>query len=192
MQVPTITMPADKAKEAYDQYRTAAKAGGTNKEDRAIMLGYKALASGKSILNLFDAFKVTGIGNDDRPRLAVARADLHHVYARTYWNGRIVLSSRSDFRRYRGYWFQEIPEGFLPRVERSADGVAVVPLIPPSVRPSSGLENYQILWEAAWQDVPTDPFLLRKLDGSLYVILAVWDLTDLERAVLRGRLREQS
>lgn len=40
-----------------------------------------------------------------------------------------------------------------------------------------------------WAPVPpTDPFLLRHLGGTLYVVLAQWDLTPLEKAVLAGRL----
>lgn len=54
-------------------------------------------------------------------------------------------------------------------------GVAVTPLV-------------DILWEAEWQAVPPkDPALLRHLGGDLYAVVAVWDLTELERAVLGGR-----
>jgi hypothetical protein len=63
----------------------------------------------------------------------------------------------------------------------------VVPSIPPRLRPPSALADYFILWEAAWESIPTDPMLLRRLSGSLYAALAVWDLTDLERAVLGMR-----
>ena len=33
----------------------------------------------------------------------------------------------------------------------------------------------------------TSRMLLRHLSGQLYAVLAVWDLTELERAVLAGR-----
>lgn len=70
---------------------------------------------------------------------------------------------------------------------------AMVPLIPPALRPASDFKNFFILWEAEWQpDVaPKDPALLKHVGGDLYAVLAVWDLTELERAVLggvRGRL----
>ena len=45
-----------------------------------------------------------------------------------------------------------------------------------------------ILWEAEWETVPRDPLLLRHLAGGLYAVMASWDLTPLERAVLKGRL----
>jgi hypothetical protein len=48
-----------------------------------------------------------------------------------------------------------------------------------------------ILWEAEWQHVPSDPLLLRHITGPLYAVLASWDLTELERAVLSRRLESE-
>jgi hypothetical protein len=64
---------------------------------------------------------------------------------------------------------------------------AVVPIVPPQYRPKFKLSNYHILWEADWKRVPVDPILLKHLGGSLYAVLASWDLTEIEQAVLRGR-----
>jgi hypothetical protein len=64
---------------------------------------------------------------------------------------------------------------------------AIVPTIPPDLRPPHALRGYHILWEAAWTPTPpSDPVLLKSLGGPLYAVLAQWDLTPLERAVLRG------
>ncbi len=63
----------------------------------------------------------------------------------------------------------------------------MVPLIPPALRPSTDFRNFHILWEAEWQRVaPKDPALLKHVGGHLYAVLATWDLTELERAVLGG------
>jgi hypothetical protein len=32
-----------------------------------------------------------------------------------------------------------------------------------------------------------DPYLLRHVGGALYAVLAAWDLTDLERAIMSAR-----
>ena len=64
---------------------------------------------------------------------------------------------------------------------------AIVPQVPAPLRPNSHLRNYHILWEAEWDGVPTDPALLKHLGGDLYALLAVWDLSPLERAVLAGQ-----
>jgi len=57
------------------------------------------------------------------------------------------------------------------------------------MRPKTKLEGFHTLWEVeTWTlEPPRDPVLLRRLGGDLYVVLAVWDLTDLERAVLGAR-----
>lgn len=76
------------------------------------------------------------------------------------------------------------------RGRRGAYVRAIVPNIPPRLRPKRGLHLYTILWEAEWAIdpvPPVDPALLRHLRGDLYVLCGTWDLTDLERAVLAGR-----
>jgi len=78
-------------------------------------------------------------------------------------------------------------------------GYALVPIIPPAVRREAGVaasrdREHHVLFEVeAWSDTPLraepdrDPYLLRHLGGDLYVILAAWDLTPLERAVMTWR-----
>ncbi len=66
----------------------------------------------------------------------------------------------------------------------------LTPIIPPALRPKHHLANYRTLWEVEqWTRVPPwDPMLLKPLGGMLYAVLATWDLTEMERAVLRGRI----
>jgi hypothetical protein len=48
---------------------------------------------------------------------------------------------------------------------------------------------YHVLWDAVWTpEPPIDPLLLKHCGGSLYAIVAAWDLTPLEQAVMRGRI----
>jgi hypothetical protein len=67
----------------------------------------------------------------------------------------------------------------------------MVPHIPPGLRPAHHLRNYHILWEAEWHPVappaPRDPALLRRIAGDVFAVVAVWELTELERAVLGAR-----
>lgn len=73
---------------------------------------------------------------------------------------------------------------------------ALVPMIPADVRETGrkaaihpGEDRWFILWEAVWTPVPPrDPILLEHVAGSLYSVLAQWDLTDLERALMAGEL----
>jgi hypothetical protein len=88
------------------------------------------------------------------------------------------------------------PDGTLPDGEFIGQGewAAILPLIPPRLRPPHGLDNYHLLWEAVWtrprtRRAPGDPALLKHIGGDLWAVLAVWDLTPLEQAVLEMRPR---
>jgi hypothetical protein len=66
---------------------------------------------------------------------------------------------------------------------------AQVPLIPIHMRPRRGIENYHVLWEAEWSKrYPVDPFLLRRFGEDAWLVVAAWDLTEVERAVMSARL----
>lgn len=75
---------------------------------------------------------------------------------------------------------------------------AMVPIVPPKHRPAgaSTLGSYLVLWEVddwVWTKIPQppgDPALLRRLGGDIYAVLATWDLTELEKLVLSGRVPE--
>lgn len=81
------------------------------------------------------------------------------------------------------------------------DAVASTPLIPPRVRAAHDLSDKLVAFEAApddwtvirdWREVIPpprprwDPMLLQHLVGDLYTVVAQWELTDLELAVLAG------
>jgi hypothetical protein len=63
-----------------------------------------------------------------------------------------------------------------------------VPIVPARFLPNGRLERYYILWEVEdWEEVPKDPILLKRITKNLFVALAFWNLTPLERALIRGR-----
>jgi hypothetical protein len=74
-------------------------------------------------------------------------------------------------------------------------GTAMVPMVPPDViKDGRGcdLAKHFVLWEVeSWAAAPpVDPMLLKPIGGDLYAVVAQWDLTELERAILRGTRRE--
>lgn len=205
MNVAEITMPADQAREQLEQYQAALQTREPTDEDRGVILGLKAIAKGRSLIDLHDVFRRCPADAKGRPALAVARAHWRRVRLEVHGNGgswwipQIPGLSFWDLRPGRGAlkakvaWHRQfrLPAGTLPETIRPpGEHRAVVPLIPPNLRPARGLNRYCILWEAEWGTVPADPMLIRHLHGSLYVVLACWDLTALERAVLSGRLTE--
>jgi hypothetical protein len=185
-----------------------AKLSTIEKEDIIAMESYRAMMKGQRILNLHAVLKNAGLNEKQRlPKLAVARASWAHVTLR--------LQNRHVLFHKQGIWpsfsyktnryqpqRQVIPFAFdtfgtdltngswrsqsgLP----TADGAqAVVPSIPAHLRPEGDLDDYFILFDAKWEKfAPPDPILLKHVSGHMYAVVAQWDLTDLEKAVLEGR-----
>jgi hypothetical protein len=70
---------------------------------------------------------------------------------------------------------------------------ATVPEIPFHLRPNGDAANYFILWEVEkWETIyappraPADPILLEKIAHPIYVVVAQWDLTELEKRLLEA------
>ncbi len=146
---------------------------------------YAALADGRDVVNVDEAIQRAPVDHKGRPLRAIARADRRQVRMRWNWeqvefdtsarfNGRIaetVQMDRSDSNWKTGY--------------------SLVPMVPADVRPATGqLREWHILFEVdQWHDspvidVPTDPLLLKRIYGPFFEVLAVWDLTEVERSVL--------
>lgn len=211
MNLETITMEKDEAQEAFREYR-AAVTGGAHKKlgearreyerlDRAVMRGYKELAKGNALLELSKAIAMGGetdVHFTDRwsgeesthrfPAIAVCRADAARCLS-TGINSSGGVTFYADVRWTRARKnVVRVPDATFERQTGSEWASAIVPTVPPPFRPAYSLSNYHILWEAEWTGAaPVDPALLKHLGGDLYAVLAVWDLTPLEQAVLAGR-----
>lgn len=199
MTLTKITMDKDDARARYDAYRAMPEAKRTG-EDEAAMRGFKAMADGKDLVDLVDALRDAGVDGQGMPRLAIARADQANIrFYPTRSTGGGEFTSEGRAYRHRGAAIRTVipPGTFGPDAlcEWSAAFRlrAYLPTIPPEHRPDPAhLKHYHVLWEAVWKPLPpVDPFLLRHLIGSLYVVLAQWDLTPLEQAVLRGRIQRE-
>lgn len=197
MNVATITMTKEAALKKLAAYRASAQRG-IDKEYDAAYQGYKALAKGTALLHIEDVIRAGGLDETHRPRLAVCRASAREVMFRWPWE-----DNRASFSVVpRPSW----AERHFVRVDmqrwhnigskyHSIEGYALVPMIPADVRPKGNLDRFHVLWEVPrWADTsattpPRDPYLLRHLGGALYAVVAAWDLSDLERAVMEGRGR---
>lgn len=193
MDLQPMVMERNAARRAFLEYRDAFREQG-RRIDAELMRGYRELAAGKQLIRLSETISQGGADELGRPRLAVARADEQRVEFWRAIDGRLQFSppgqARASSRRF------TYPAGTLPvwEVGKPTDWwgwSADVPLIPPRFRPPFQLANYTLLWEALWRQTRTraalDPALLRHIGGDLFAVLAVWDLTPLERAVLESR-----
>jgi hypothetical protein len=188
MELHQITMDKAEAARRYREYRTALLVEHSS-EMKQIAAGYKALAKGTPILALAATMKLAGVDSIHQPMLAIGRADWAWSWLEGWTDGSVrFTATRYVGGRDKKY---ELRAGVLPQRSQHIEGRrAMMPPIPPRFKPAGALDNYAILWEAEWkQEPPADPALLKHIGGDLYAVLATWDLTPLERAVLTGRPR---
>jgi hypothetical protein len=178
VEVPVTREAARTLMKSYREHRSA-----QTPEDRAIERAYREIASGRVLIRALESIKAAGLDEQGRPKLAIVRAD----------HKRVALSiSQSTEWRFGSGWRTtahapiKVPGLLAPHTVYNQE--AVVPLIPVHLRPQTALDAYHILWEADWQAVPRDPMLLRRLGGDLWIVVAAWDLTEVERAVMASRV----
>ena len=177
----TVTVDRKVAIELLRQYR-AAKAPATA-EDQAIMTAYRQIARGQIVIQAAESIRTAGWNEDGSPKLAMTRADVRRISCLAGDNSVAFHKLNRSMANFRVDNMPQRP----PRIERWSYQ-AIVPLIPLHLRPKHALGNYWILWEADWSAAPADPLLLRKLKGDLWLVLAAWELTAVERAVLEQRV----
>ena len=166
---------------------------------------YKQLSMGRTVISLTKAMEVAGVRDNGLPVLAVGNADAKWVWF--VWDAGMIrddpygccwehpgVAFVSDHAINPG-WNIRNPKGekrggtirflrtFFP-VRPEGNPRARVPVIPPEHRPKGRLWNYHILWEANWETAPRDPVLLRRISREHFVVMAQWDLTEVERLVL--------
>jgi hypothetical protein len=191
-------------KERLAKMKPSLSNAGIRAEYETALKGFEALARGTRLIDLDDVMANCPLDHGMRPKLAIARHDRKQV--KFEWG---LFTSRACF--HTDLDREHAPrESLTVRVNlgrehrrTNADGrhvsvmgYALVPMIPLDVRPKAGIpEDAYILWEVErWSDrrldvtPDTDPYLLKHIAGPLYAVLAEWDLTDLEKAIMRGRM----
>lgn len=197
MNVASATMQIDylKARNMYQEYRDAVKQyakrdplGASKTEEAQLSRACQAILRGEVVIDAAKAIADAGLNAEGLPALAIARADWEFVHCWNY-DGKVVFarngrtwSTRGDRQTATHNVSVRLPMGQIA-------GRAQVPMVPPRFLPKGALSGYRILFEAVWQrQPPVDPILLRHIGGPFYVVLAQWDLSTLEQAVLRARL----
>lgn len=199
MNLSTIVVPEDEARAKVAEYEEALKAE-RNAEDEAIAQAYRAAARGLAVISLSKAISAGGYFDFGWPRIAVARATDREVLCKwrygssadrellfandSFWRGGDALVSRNHVRVRPSVH----PEAAIVDSHRWRS--APVPLVPPRCRPKRPrLANLHVLWEVeSWTPAPSrDPALIKHIRGDLWAVLATWDLTDLELAVIAQR-----
>jgi hypothetical protein len=179
----TLKVDKEVAKEALRAYREA-KAPATD-EDRAIMTAYREIARGRMLIQAIESIRKAGWNDEGLPKLAIIRADVRECECQTRDAGVEFKAPYNGARAKSLITVDRMPPHPPNSTWRAS---ATPPLIPLHLRPTTDLKNYHILWEADWRRPPHDPLLLRRLQGDLWLVLAAWELTAVERAVLEQRV----
>lgn len=187
MQTETIQIDRAEARILYRAYRDHCRYG--EPIDAEIRRTYLAIARGQVVIKALESVAAAGVDAEGLPKLALMRADAKRARLTMWRDGSATMCE--DIWRPKKSATISWPAGTFPTRENSVrDRGAIVPIIPLYLRPKKALSNYHILWEAEWRPIPPhDPLLLRRLGkGDLWLVLAQWDLTEVERAALQTRV----
>ena len=192
METQRIFMDAEKAEELYRKYLTNRHY--ERPEDAEIRKAYKLLSKGKLIVRAQASILNAGLKADALPKLALANAS-----APACWldpsssSGSAVMSSSERYNSRDTRNVFRFPNNSFPGINihrKNWRYKALMPIIPADIRPRRALESYHVLWEAEWEPiVPVDPYLLQRIGKTdMWLVLGMWDLTEVEREVLASRI----
>ncbi len=199
MQIVTYSEVKKIAAKKWKEYLTAfKKTGQPIYKDLAAV--YNQIKGGRKIIDIGKTISKAGLHpKTNHPRLAIAQAVSKKVFCTLHQSGSVSFSNKSgrwgspevlrdDVLCSGAYEQQDWLKGnpYYSRINLSAP----VPMIPPQFYPPKMTKDYYVLWEVdVWKmEPPTDPYLLKRITNNLFVVLAGWDLTPLEKAVMKGRL----
>jgi hypothetical protein len=199
MHTELITMARHEAAQLHHAYKK--HVAYSQPIDWEIQRAYALIAKGRVIIRALESIKQAGLNREFLPKLALTPASAQVCYLSRYNDGQCTMSPHERGNRQKGNLFFRANTFVFPRDSfpmswngkfRSgrSDHKAQVPIIPLHLRPKRGLENYHVLWEAEWQPLPPrDPYLLRRIGkADLWLVVAHWDLTEVERAALATRI----
>ena len=201
MQIEQHSLSQEKAKELWKEYREAIKQNKSDKFLQDMKKVYNQLKCGRKVVDINTIVERGGITKNFEPKIAIALASSKNVHCTYRASGKVLYQNSLGY--FRNMIDIETAQETLPQLpiehqekdwNNRPDGkkrlTAPVPQIPASLRPKGKLKNYYVLCEVdKWKpEPPTDPFLLRRLTPNMFVVLAAWNLTDLEKAVMKGRV----
>ncbi|MBR0879667.1 MULTISPECIES: hypothetical protein [Bradyrhizobium] len=199
METQNVVMDPREARELYRKYKTHVH--WSCPLDREVMRAYQLIGQQKLVIKALESIVAAGLDADGHPKLAIAPADAKAVTCRIRADGSAIMDGRAprsqsfksnnDNKLISERSYIAWPRGSFANVPKEVwHAQAQVPSIPLHLKPKRGLANYHILWEAVWTKAPPlDPFLLRRIGkADLWVVVAMWELTEVERGALATRM----
>lgn len=211
MQIAELVVTKDEVEKEVSELKLALKAGYVSKRTgiyKDLMAVYGHLKHGGKVVDLFRVFREHGLNERGHPKLAIVPFSAKYCYLYKRMTGGAIFSIGN---KANGGWSNsprrivsegdvEVPaDTFDWDGENLADGRhwrTVAPIVPGRILTIASAkltpQHYHILFEAeSWSKAPIppkDPILGKMLTPNIFGIIATWDLTDLERSVIAGRL----
>lgn len=189
MQTTPIVLDRAKARELFRAYK--AHQHYSAPMDREIQRTYQLIAQGRVVIRALESIKQAGLNEQGLPKLAIARATADSAYLTLGSQGGAIFADAERYQNHHRNMYLRLPDGSFTGVKHNwRPHRAIMPVIPIHLRPKRGLANYHVLWEAEWLPIPPrDPLLLRRIGkGDMWLVVAAWDLTEVERAALAARI----
>lgn len=182
------------ATEKWKEYTKAARAY-KDPVYKDLQKVYNQVKNGQKVIDIGKVIAKGGVHKDIKPRLAIAKIGWKTVECTYYEDGSVTFSYPQSWQR-RSKIHDVILSKILPlfktgiQWQNAQKLQAPVPPVPPRFLPKKLTDDYYILWEVdEWKMIPpTDPYLLRRITKNMFVVLAGWDLTEIEKSVMAGRM----
>lgn len=190
MEIPTFEMQPELAREKWRELLGHPAISRLEKIRRRV---YRTMSKGQKIIDVTTVIEKAGLNTDGGPRLAICRADKMKCYFEARWDGSGIFTARnlSNWRANRHtnrFLDFNFGPGTFPKSHSDKVFSTLAPIVPAEHSPKDGLDRYWLLWEVdKWEQLPPrDPLLLRRVSKNLFAIVAEWNLSPLEWAIMRG------
>jgi len=202
MDLAVIEVDKEAAEQKYKQYLEATKKRASRQYSQ-LKRAYRAAAKGFKLIDIYKAFETTGLKPEGTPKLAIVRADSGTAYFHKRDNGSGIFSRHRTVPNWGKQEYKsnvELPEGIFPNwVDKDGKTLSIwsgssgvetnVPVVPAHLLPEKTLDNYYILFEVdKWSPIAPvgDPYLLERVNENTFIVLAEWDVTEVEASIMRG------
>ena len=202
MKVENLEVPREEIETELENLKKGIKEGYISRRQkltRELFAIYGHLQKGGQIVDIPVTFSKTGLRNTDLPKLGIVPVNAKCCYLYKQRNGGAIFSAENKQNSWnlyaRGNDVELPPDTFRWKELENNRWKTLAPIIPPRVNVEICArlipENYHILYEVeAWtvSTPPRDPILGKMLTKNLFGVLATWDLTELERKIISGRI----
>lgn len=208
MEIQELIVGKQEIEKELEHLKHAIKEGYISKRTtiaRDLLAVYGHLQHGGKIIDLFKIFHEHGL-KDGHPKLAIVQFNARYCYLYKKNNGGAVFSNENK-RQYHVYANKSNGDIELPPdtyewgeiLEQGLRWKTVAPMVPGRVLTIASTkltpQYYHVLFEVdVWAKSkpptpPRDPILGKMLTPNIFGVIATWDLTEIERTIIKGRLK---